>query len=78
MENQAAQWLKEKTVILKNHHYYIYTHKPKKMIWTEIRVESKKEMATHSSILAWKIPWTKETCGATTHGVTKSLTQLSD
>ena len=48
------------------------------MIWTEIRVESKKEMATHSSILAWKIPWTKEPCGATIHGVTKSLTQLSD
>ena len=21
------------------------------------------EMATHSSILAWKIPWTEETCG---------------
>ena len=27
--------------------------------------------ATHSSILAWKIPWT-------VHGVTKSQTQLSD
>ena len=22
-----------------------------------------KEMATHSSILAWKVPWTKETGG---------------
>jgi len=22
-----------------------------------------KEMATHSSILAWEIPWTKEPCG---------------
>ena len=22
-----------------------------------------KEMATHSSILAWKIPWTEETAG---------------
>ena len=22
-----------------------------------------KEMATHSSILAWKIPWTEEPCG---------------
>ena len=28
-----------------------------------------KEMATHSSILAWKIPWTEEPAGL--HGVTK-------
>ena len=26
----------------------------------------------HSSILAWKIPWTEEPGGATVHGVTKS------
>ena len=32
-----------------------------------------KEMATHSSILAWEITWTE----ATVHGVTKSLIQLS-
>ena len=32
---------------------------------------------THSSILAWKIPWTEETGGATVHGVAKSRTQLS-
>ena len=32
-----------------------------------------KEMATHSSILAWEIPWTEEPGGATVHGVTKSL-----
>ena len=25
----------------------------------------------HSSILAWKIPWTEEPGGATVHGVTK-------
>ena len=32
-----------------------------------------KEMVTHSSILAWKIPWTEEPGGwATVHGVTKS------
>ena len=30
------------------------------------------EMATHSSILAWKIPWAEEPGGATVHGVTKS------
>ena len=37
-----------------------------------------KELATHSSILAWKIPQTEEPGGATVHGVAKSQTQLSD
>ena len=31
-------------------------------------------MATHSSILAWKIPWTEEPEGLQVHGVTKSDT----
>ena len=32
----------------------------------------KKEMATHSSILAWEIPWTeKGAWRATVHGVAK-------
>jgi len=30
-----------------------------------------KEMATHSSILAWKIPWAEETSGARAHGVVR-------
>ena len=34
------------------------------------------EMATHSSILAWKIPWTEEHGRATVHGVGKSQTRL--
>ena len=34
-------------------------------------------MATHSSILAWRIPWTEEP-GPTVHGVTKSQTKPSD
>ena len=33
-------------------------------------------MATHSSILAWRIPWTEEP-GATAHGTAKSQTRLS-
>ena len=37
-----------------------------------------KEMATHSSILAWKIPRMKERGWLTVHGVAKSRTQLSD
>ena len=33
-----------------------------------------KEMDTHSSILAWRIPWREEPGGATVHGVAKSWT----
>ena len=36
------------------------------------------EMATHSSILAWKIPWTEEPGGLQSMGVTKSWTRPSD
>ena len=50
----------------------------------ETRVQSldqedllEKEMATHSSILAWKIPRTEEP-GGLVYGITKSRTQLSD
>ena len=28
-----------------------------------------KEMATHSSILAWRIPWTEEPCGLQSVGL---------
>ena len=34
-----------------------------------------KEMATHSSTLAWTIPWVE---GPSVHAVTKSRAQLSD
>ena len=37
-----------------------------------------KEMATHSSILAWKIPWTEKPCGLQSMGLQKSRSQLSD
>ena len=37
-----------------------------------------KVMATHSSILAWEIPWTEGAWRATIHGITKSQTQLSN
>ena len=37
-----------------------------------------KEMATHSSTLAWKIPWMEELGAATVHGVAKSQARLSD
>ena len=32
------------------------------------------DIATHPSILAWRIPWTEE-LGGLVHGVTKSWTQ---
>ena len=35
-------------------------------------------MATHSSILAWRIPVDRGAWRATAHSVTKSWTQLSD
>ena len=35
------------------------------------------EMATHSSILAWEIPWTEEPDGLQSIGSQKSQTQLS-
>ena len=37
-----------------------------------------KEMATHSSILAWRVAWTEEPGGLQSMGSQKSQTQLSD
>ena len=37
-----------------------------------------KEMATHSSTLAWKIPWTEEPGRLQSMGSSKSRTRLSD
>ena len=36
------------------------------------------EMETHSSVLAWKIPWTEEPGGLQSTVSQKSLTQLSE
>ena len=35
-------------------------------------------MATHSSILAWEIPWTEEPGGLQSMGLQKNQTHLSD
>ena len=35
-------------------------------------------MATHSSLLAWEIPWTEEPGGLQSRGLQKSQTRLSD
>ena len=42
-----------------------------------VRKNTKKGIATHSSILAWRVPWTEEP-GVLVHGVAKSQTRLSD
>ena len=34
-------------------------------------------MATHSSVLAWRIPWTEEPGSLTVHGVAKSWMRLN-
>ena len=55
-------------------------------VMRETRVQSlgqedhlERGMATHSSILAWRIPWTQEPGRLQSiHGVTKSQTQPSD
>ena len=36
------------------------------------KIPWEEEMATHSSILAWKISWTEEPGGLTVHGVAKT------
>ena len=35
-------------------------------------------MATHSSIFAWRIPWTEELGGLQSMGSTRSQTQMSN
>ena len=35
-------------------------------------------MATHSSILSWRIPWTEEPGRLTDHGIAKSQTRMND
>ena len=37
-----------------------------------------KGMTTHSSIVAWRIPWTEKPGGLQPMGITKSQTRLSD
>ena len=50
---------------------------PCKRLWFDPVGHLEKETATHSSILAWEIPWTEGAWRAAVHGVTKE-TQLSD
>ena len=49
-----SKFTKSNNEIYTHTHIYIYTH-----IYMYIYI-LKKEMATHSSLLAWRIPWTEE------------------
>ena len=40
------------------------------------KIPLEEEMATHSGILAWRMPWAEEAGGAAVHGVAKSQTGL--
>ena len=42
--------------ILKNNHGQTHIN----IFWYILTLHLEKEMATHSSILAWRIPWTEE------------------
>ena len=45
--------------------------------WAEVLTKAlEEEMAAHSSILAWEIPWTEEPCGLQSVG-SQSQTRLS-
>ena len=46
--------------------------------WVRSGRSQEKEMATHSSIPAWRIPWTEEPGGLQSMGSRKSRTGLSD
>ena len=71
--------------MIKMRHYSLVAQMVKNLlvVW-ETQVQSlgqedlEKGIATHSSILAWKIPWTEEPGRLPSRGVTKSQTQLSN
>ena len=44
------------------------SYKPSAGHQRQIIIEALKEMATHSSILAWRIPWTEEPGGLQSMG----------
>ena len=48
-------------------------------VWTgPLIIDVEREMTTHSSVLAWEIPWIEEPGGLQSMGSQKSRTRLSD
>ena len=66
MASLVAQWVKNSPAMQKT--------QVQSLGWEDPLEE---EMATHSSILAWRIPWTEEPGGLQSMGWQKSWTQLS-
>ena len=62
-----------KFTIYKTYTLHDYFKTIQSNIWLNV-----KEMATHSSILAWKIPWTEEPGGPQSIGSPRSWTWLRD
>ena len=65
-----AQWVKKPPATLETQETGVQS-----LGWEDPLEE---EMATHSSILTWRIPWTEGPGSPQSMGVTKSRTQLSD
>ena len=60
------------SLLLLGHSHYVAS-----MLWSHVTDYApvsyllKKEMATHSSILSWEIPWTEEACGLSSMGFSR-------
>ena len=73
-----------KLMKIKHKEQILKSAKEKQQIWhKEIPITAdlsvlEKGIATHSSILAWRIPWTEESDGLPSHGVIKGWTWLSN
>ena len=52
--------------------YFRFYGLPWWLRWQRVYLQCKKEMATHSGILAWKIPWTEKAGGLQSMGLQKS------
>ena len=46
-------------------------------IYTPLSIKPEKEMATHSSIVAWEIPWTEEPGGLQSMGLRRVRLNLA-
>ena len=55
-----AQWVKNPTAMQGREEMWV-----RSLVWED---SPEKEMATHSSILAWRIPWTEEPGGLQSMG----------
>ena len=67
--NGLPWWLSGKKICLPMQEMWVWSQG-----WEDTLV---KEMATHSSILAWEIPWTEGPCGLYSLGSIKSQTWVS-